>query len=63
MKWNKKVKPELGEKRVVRQFLWLPKCLMMPVDHKQTYIKPIPTYRWLEYANVSQVQINIETLW
>lgn len=27
MRWNKKPKPQLGDVRIVKKFLWFPKCI------------------------------------
>jgi hypothetical protein len=49
MKWEQKTKPDLGDVRVIKQFLFFPKCL--PVCG----LTDTMTWRWLENVTVKQV--------
>jgi len=41
MKWKKKQGPQIGDRRTITKFLWLPVCVK-------------EEWRWLEKASISQ---------
>lgn len=48
MRWIKKHQGPPAESRIVKRFLFFPKCLKNKEGLKE--------YRWLEFANIKQIQ-------
>ena len=60
MKWLKKYPepdPRIGTTRVVKQFLFLPKCLPQNIDNVIDF--SVEEYRWFQFSNVRQMFSNI----
>jgi len=51
MRWEEKLKPAKGEERIIRRFLFLPKCLLKQYGTSKLW-------RWLERATIKQQYIS-----